>query len=84
MSAERWTPQSWRGRPIQQAPDYPDAAALADVERQLASFPQTPRLTDSDVAVTMAFAAQMNERPLGVPAERIFTNEYVDLAEHAK
>ena len=39
MSAERWAPQSWRGKPIQQAPEFPDAAALADVERQLATFP---------------------------------------------
>ena len=36
---ERWTPDSWRGKPIQQAPEYPDAAALAGVERQLAGFP---------------------------------------------
>ena len=39
MSADRWSPQSWRGHPIQQAPAFPDAAALADAERQLASFP---------------------------------------------
>ena len=39
MSAERWSPESWRSKPIQQAPVYPDAAALADVERQLAGFP---------------------------------------------
>jgi 3-deoxy-7-phosphoheptulonate synthase len=39
MSADRWSPQSWRGKPIQQAPEFPDLAALADVERQLASFP---------------------------------------------
>ena len=39
MSADRWSPQSWRGKPIQQAPAFPDLAALADVERQLASFP---------------------------------------------
>ena len=39
MTAERWTPESWRGKPIQQVPDYPDPAALAEVERQLASFP---------------------------------------------
>ena len=37
--SERWTPQSWRGKPIQQAPVYPDAKALADVEATLASFP---------------------------------------------
>jgi 3-deoxy-7-phosphoheptulonate synthase len=39
MSSAAWSPQSWRALPIQQVPDYPDAAALADVERQLASFP---------------------------------------------
>ncbi|AWN47302.1 3-deoxy-7-phosphoheptulonate synthase class II [Methylobacterium terrae] len=37
--SERWTPTSWRRLPIQQVPDYPDSAALAAVERQLASFP---------------------------------------------
>jgi len=37
--SERWTPDSWRGKPIQQVPAYPDAAALESVERQLAGFP---------------------------------------------
>ncbi|MFL5115283.1 MAG: 3-deoxy-7-phosphoheptulonate synthase, partial [Microvirga sp.] len=37
--SERWTPDSWRGKPIQQVPTYPDAAALKGVERQLAGFP---------------------------------------------
>ena len=37
--SERWTPDSWRARPVQQVPDYPDAKALADVEAQLATFP---------------------------------------------
>jgi 3-deoxy-7-phosphoheptulonate synthase len=37
--AERWTPDSWRNKPIVQVPDYPDQAALAAVEKQLASFP---------------------------------------------
>lgn len=36
---ERWTPGSWRGKPIVQVPDYPDMAALTAVEKQLASFP---------------------------------------------
>ena len=36
---ERWTPDSWRGKPIVQVPDYPDATKLAAVEAQLASFP---------------------------------------------
>jgi len=36
---DRWTPDSWRKKPIQQVPDYPDPQALADVEKQLATFP---------------------------------------------
>src|SRR6478736_6248463 len=36
---QRWTPDSWRNKPIVQVPDYPDARALADVEAQLATFP---------------------------------------------
>jgi 3-deoxy-7-phosphoheptulonate synthase len=36
---DRWTPDSWRTRPIMQAPDYPDRAALAEVEKQLSTFP---------------------------------------------
>ena len=37
--AERWTPDSWRKKPIQQVPDYPDRQILADTEKQLATFP---------------------------------------------
>ena len=37
--SERWTPESWRAKPIQQVPDYPDQAALKAVEQQLAGFP---------------------------------------------
>ena len=37
--SERWTPDSWRAKPVLQMPDYPDAKALADVEAQLATFP---------------------------------------------
>ncbi|HVY01113.1 MAG TPA: 3-deoxy-7-phosphoheptulonate synthase class II [Pseudorhodoplanes sp.] len=37
--AERWKPDSWRGKPVVQIPDYPDKAALAAVEKQLATFP---------------------------------------------
>ncbi len=36
---ERWTRDSWRKKPILQVPDYPDPAALAAVEQQLATFP---------------------------------------------
>ena len=37
--AKKWTPQGWRAKPIRQAPEYPDAAALADVERRLSRVP---------------------------------------------
>jgi 3-deoxy-7-phosphoheptulonate synthase len=36
---ERWTPDSWRGKPIVQVPEYPDPAKLAETEAKLASFP---------------------------------------------
>lgn len=34
-----WNPDSWRGKPIQQQPEYPDAAHLARVEQTLAGYP---------------------------------------------
>jgi 3-deoxy-7-phosphoheptulonate synthase len=37
--SERWTPDGWRAVPVQQVPEYPDPAALAAVEEQLAGFP---------------------------------------------
>src|SRR5213596_3207758 len=36
---ERWTPDSWRGKPVQQIPAYPDPKSLNEVEAQLATFP---------------------------------------------
>src|ERR671926_331970 len=36
---ERWTPSSWRNKPIQQVPAFPDLEALESVEQQLAGFP---------------------------------------------
>jgi 3-deoxy-7-phosphoheptulonate synthase len=35
----KWSPNSWRNKPIQQVPAYPDLAALAETEKQLASYP---------------------------------------------
>jgi 3-deoxy-7-phosphoheptulonate synthase len=63
---ERWTPSSWRQKPIEQTPVYRDAAALAAVERQLAGFPplvfagEARNLTRSlaDVAAGKAFLLQ--------------------------
>jgi len=37
--ASRWSPDSWRAKPIEQVPVYPDRAALTEVEKQLATFP---------------------------------------------
>ncbi|PTW60917.1 3-deoxy-D-arabinoheptulosonate-7-phosphate synthase [Breoghania corrubedonensis] len=37
--AEKWTPETWRSRPIQQVPDYPDKTALEAVEAKLATYP---------------------------------------------
>ena len=36
---ERWSPDSWRSKPIVQVPTYPDPEALADVEKQISTFP---------------------------------------------
>src|SRR5271170_3718972 len=35
----KWSPDSWRSKPIVQVPDYPDPKALTDVETQLSTFP---------------------------------------------
>jgi 3-deoxy-7-phosphoheptulonate synthase len=37
--AKTWQPDSWRGKPIVQVPDYPDQAVLDTVEARLAKFP---------------------------------------------
>ncbi len=37
--SENWTPDSWRSKPISQAPAYPDPAALAEVEGRLRTYP---------------------------------------------
>src|ERR1700735_3970434 len=39
MMAQSWSPDSWRSRPAQQLPEYPDPAALAAVEAQLQNYP---------------------------------------------
>src|SRR5437879_6250489 len=35
----QWTLDSWRAKPIRQAPDYPDAAAVEAVEKTLRNYP---------------------------------------------
>src|SRR3954470_7168743 len=34
-----WTPDSWRSRPISQAPSYPDPGHLTRVEERLRKYP---------------------------------------------
>ncbi|MBV9331017.1 MAG: 3-deoxy-7-phosphoheptulonate synthase class II [Alphaproteobacteria bacterium] len=36
---QAWSPQSWRSKPARQVPDYPDEAALAEVETRLKRRP---------------------------------------------
>ena len=37
--AKKWTPDSWRAKPVTQVPEYPDAAALAEAEARLKGYP---------------------------------------------
>ncbi len=39
MNARKWSPDSWRGKPILQVPEYPDQAALNAVEQKLSNYP---------------------------------------------
>ena len=39
VMTKKWSPNSWRNMPISQVPNYPDAAAVETVEKQLATFP---------------------------------------------
>jgi 3-deoxy-7-phosphoheptulonate synthase len=41
-----WTPGSWRSRPAQQLPEYPDANALARVERRLSGSEPLVEIAD--------------------------------------
>lgn len=37
--ARKWAPDNWRGKPIRQVPEYPDAEAMEAVEKQLRRMP---------------------------------------------
>ncbi len=39
MTTQSWTPDSWRSKPMQQIPTYPDAKKLKEVEARLAGYP---------------------------------------------
>ena len=67
-----WTPVSWRDKPIQQQPQYPDETALQSVEKQIAALPP------------LVFAAETRElrRQLGEACEgKAFLLQGGDCAE---
>jgi 3-deoxy-7-phosphoheptulonate synthase len=56
---KNWTPSTWRSRPIKQVPDYPDAAALANVEARLKTYP--PLVFAGEARNLMASLGQVAE-----------------------
>jgi 3-deoxy-7-phosphoheptulonate synthase len=64
--AAAWSPRSWRSRPIVQVPDYPDQAALEEVDFRLRTFPPLVFIKEvrdlkaklADVAAGNAFLLQ--------------------------
>ena len=57
--APSWTPQSWREKPIKQAPVYPDPAALEAVEARLRTHP--PLVFAGEARNLMSGLAQVSE-----------------------
>ena len=69
---ERWEPDSWRQKPIRQAPGYPDEDAVAAVEATLRNYPP----------LVFAGEARRLKAALGQVAEgRAFTLQGGDCAE---
>ena len=56
---QAWTPQSWRGKPARQLPEYPDAAAIESVETALKRRP--PLVFAGEARSLMASLAQVAE-----------------------
>src|SRR6185437_7589663 len=72
VMAQKWSPESWRGKPIKQVPDYPDDAALHTVETTLRNYPP----------LVFAGEARRLKRALGEVAEgRAFLLQGGDCAE---
>jgi 3-deoxy-7-phosphoheptulonate synthase len=57
--AEKWTPDSWRAKPVRQAPDYPDQAAVEAVEKTLRNYP--PLVFAGEARRLKALLAQVAE-----------------------
>jgi 3-deoxy-7-phosphoheptulonate synthase len=56
---EGWSPSSWRGRPATQQPAYPDAEALASVQRELGLLP--PLVTSWEILALRKQVAEAQE-----------------------
>jgi 3-deoxy-7-phosphoheptulonate synthase len=70
-----WTPDSWRGKPIVQVPEYPDRAALEEVERNLRNFPPL---------VFVKEARDLQDKLAGVARGEAFLLQGGDCAESFK
>ncbi len=67
-----WSPESWRGMPIRQVPEYPDEEALADAEARLVRYPPL---------VFAGEARNLKERLAEAAAGRAFLLQGGDCAE---
>lgn len=56
---EGWVPQGWRSRPAVQQPTYPDPAALAAVQQELAALP--PLVTSWEIMALKRHLAEAQE-----------------------
>jgi 3-deoxy-7-phosphoheptulonate synthase len=72
LTARAWSPDSWRGHPIEQAPEYPDAAALKAAEAELRRYPPL---------VFAGEARNLKARLANVEAGRAFLLQGGDCAE---
>ena len=57
--AKTWSPASWKAKPIRQAPEYPDLAALSAVEARFKSYP--PLVFAGEARSLMAGLAEVAE-----------------------
>ncbi|MGE0851639.1 MAG: class II 3-deoxy-7-phosphoheptulonate synthase [Hyphomicrobiaceae bacterium] len=73
--AQPWKPDSWRGKPIRQVPEYPHAAALSEVENNLRNFP--PLIFIKEVR-------DLKEKLAGVAQGKAFLLQGGDCAESFK
>jgi 3-deoxy-7-phosphoheptulonate synthase len=57
-----WTPQSWRGRPAAQQPEYPSQARVDTVVRELSLFPPLVTVWEVEDLKSQLAQAQMGKR----------------------